>query len=165
MILGAKQVITAVVTLIVVLVVVGGLWYVINLKANLAVSEMNAKQLKDGVEQQQQLIAAIREDVSRIQVANAQIQEREAEQKKEVASLQDKFKKSSAGDERDFGSLSASKPKVAEKLINRGTVNAMRCLELASGAPHTEKELSITTAEEINRECPALANPNYKPKS
>jgi hypothetical protein len=36
-------------------------------------------------------------------------------------------------------------------------------LEIASGSPLTEKELAATKPSEINRECPAIANPNYKP--
>ena len=48
-----------------------------------------------------------------------------------------------------------------ERLINRGTKNALRCLEIATGAERTEKEINAKKESEINRECPTLANPNY----
>jgi hypothetical protein len=47
--------------------------------------------------------------------------------------------------------------------MNKGSVNAKRCVELASGAEHTEAELKATRKSEINTECPSLANPNYVP--
>lgn len=147
-----------------VIAVLGGLWYITDLKANLAVSQANEASLKDGIKTQQDLINSIRADVAQIQNINAQIAQRDATQKVETNTLQDKFKKSADGESRDFGSLSAAKPKVVERLVNRGTANVMRCLELASGAPHTEKELNAATVEETNRECPQLANPNFKPK-
>ena len=48
-----------------------------------------------------------------------------------------------------------------ERIINKGGKNAARCIELASGAEHTEEELKATLKSQINPECPALANPNY----
>jgi hypothetical protein len=53
------------------------------------------------------------------------------------------------------------KPAEAEKLVNRGTANAMRCLELASGAPLNETERNAKTPAEANRECPSLVDPFY----
>ena len=50
-----------------------------------------------------------------------------------------------------------------ERIINKGSTNAHRCVELASGAEHTEEELKATLKSQINPECPALANPNYVP--
>ena len=50
-----------------------------------------------------------------------------------------------------------------ERIINKGGKNAARCIELASGAEHTEEELKATLKSQINPECPALANPNYVP--
>jgi hypothetical protein len=52
-------------------------------------------------------------------------------------------------------------PLTIQKIINRGSANAIRCLELATGAKHTKQELDAVKPSEINRECPSLANPNY----
>jgi len=60
--------------------------------------------------------------------------------------------------------LASKKPRLVQKIINRGSVNAARCLELLSGAKHTEKELKATKRSQINKSCPAVANPNFKAK-
>ena len=52
---------------------------------------------------------------------------------------------------------------ILERIVNGGGKNAARCIELASGAEHTEAELKATLKSEINPECPALANPSYVP--
>lgn len=142
--------------LIIVLVIAGGLWYVTNLKADLAISEVNNQKLKDSIEEQHSLIEQMQKDVVQIQETNKQLTEQNEKQKQDVATLSSKFSK------RDFGALAAERPAVIEKLINRGTGNAMRCLELASGAPLNEKEKNAKTPTEANRECPALIDKNYQ---
>lgn len=141
---------------LIILVLIGaGLWYGMNLKADLAVSEMNNKALQDGIKEQQDLLDSMKKDVESIQKANAELQKENEKTKADVNTLTGKF------DKRDFGSFAHQKPEVVEKLVNRGTENAMRCLELASGAPLNEKEKNAKTPTEANRECPALINPNY----
>ena len=63
----------------------------------------------------------------------------------------------------DFGKLAKEKPKLIEKIVNRGSERATRCVEIAGGSPLTEKELLATKKSEINTECPSIANPNYEP--
>ena len=141
--------------LVIVIVIAGGLWYVMNLKADLAISEANNQKLQDGIKEQQSLIEQMQRDIVQIQETNKQLAEQNEKQKQDVATLSSKFSK------RDFGALAAEKPAVVEKLVNRGTANAMRCLELASGAPLNEKEKNAKTPTEANRECPTLINPSY----
>ena len=50
-----------------------------------------------------------------------------------------------------------------QKIVNRGSERATRCVEIAGGSPLTEKELLATKKSEINTECPSIANPNYEP--
>ena len=152
---GIGGIIRAVLYFVIVIVVAGGLWYVINLKADLAISEANNQKLQDGIKEQHSLIEQMQRDITQIQETNKQLAEQNEKQKQDVATLSSKFSK------RDFGALAAEKPAVVEKLVNRGTVNAMRCLELASGAPLNEKEKNAKTPTEANRECPALINPSY----
>ena len=64
---------------------------------------------------------------------------------------------------RDVGKLAIERTKSVERVINKGAINAQRCIELASGAEHTEEELKATKRSEINPECPSLANPSYVP--
>ena len=154
--------IRAVAMLVMVIILAVGGWYVMNLKADLAVSEMNAKILQDGIKEQQDLMNRMQEDIKTIQETNERLQNLTEEQKKEVETLSRKFSQDAKGQPRDFGALAAERPELVERLVNRGTKNAMRCLEIASGAPRTEAELNAKTSSEINKECPAIANPNYK---
>jgi hypothetical protein len=161
MLFGGGAAIKVVATLAIVIIVAGGLWYVTGLRADLAVSEMNNKTLKDGIEQQQRLIEQMQRDVAQIQEINADLASEADRQRREMRDLVDRFNVNARGESRDFGAIAAARPGVVERLVNRGTANAMRCLQLASGAPHTEAELAAKTSSEINRECPTLANPNF----
>ena len=76
--------------------------------------------------------------------------------------LQDLDKRFTKGG-RDFGKVALEKTKVIEKIINSGSDNVLRCVEISMGAPLTDKEKSATKKSEINRECPTIANPNYVP--
>lgn len=159
---GISASIKAIATLIVILILASGAWYVMNLKADLAVSEINNRTLQDGIREQQDLMARMQQDIRTIQETNQRLHTLNEEQRREVDALSKKFSQDAKGQPRDFGALAAEKPELVERLVNRGTKNAMRCLEIASGAPRTEAELAAKTSAEINKECPAIANPNYK---
>ena len=79
--------------------------------------------------------------------------------KKDLDELDKRFNKK----KRDVGKLAIERTESIERIFNNGSNNAVRCIELASGAPHTEEELKATKKSEINPECPALANPSYVP--
>ena len=156
-------VIKAISALLIVLVVAFGLWYVTGLRANLAVSQENEKKMFAAVEQQQETIAQIQAEQRQISKLNLELSDTIKKQNKDLQSLNDRFTTSANGQPRDFGAMAAAKPKSIERAINTGTINAMRCLEIASGAPLTEKEKNAKLPSEINKECPSLANPNYIP--
>jgi cell division protein FtsB len=156
-------VIKAIVALVIVAVIAFGLWYVTGLRADLAVSQENEKKMVAAVEQQQEVIAQIQADQRKINQLNAELADTIKRQNKDLVSLQDRFTTSANGESRDFGAMAAAKPKSIERAINTGTINAMRCIEIATGAPLTEKETNAKLPSEINKECPSLANPNYVP--
>ena len=52
----------------------------------------------------------------------------------------------------DIGNLAENKPGLVEKIINKASDSAARCMEIASGSPLTEEELNGTP----NRECPSF---------
>jgi type II secretory pathway pseudopilin PulG len=141
--------------LIIVLAVLGSLYYIINLKADLATSEANNKQLETALQEQGAVLTQMKKDVEQIKTINEDLSKQKDQLQKDREVLTNKFSK------RDFGALAAEKPSVVERLVNRGTVNAMRCLELAAGSPLNEKELAAKTPTEANRECPNLINPLY----
>jgi hypothetical protein len=159
---GIGSSIKIIAALIIVLVIAAGLWYVTGLRADLAISQANNEKLQQGIEQQQALMEQMRVDIAQIQSINAELNQEANRAREEVKNLTDRFNVNARGEARDFGALAAAKPAVVERLVNRGTVNAMRCLEIASGSPLTEAERNAKTSSEINRECPTLANPNYR---
>lgn len=144
-----------IVILVIVLTLAGGAWYVTGLRADLAISEENNKKLEDGILQQQALIEQMKADVEAIQKTNEELQQQNEKQQKDLNNLQTKFN--------DFGSRAAANPEAASRAMNRGTANALRCLELASGAPLNEKEKQAKSPKEANRECPALIDPDFSP--
>ena len=159
---GIGASIKAIVALIITVIVAAGGWYVMNLKADLAISEENSKRLQEGVREQQALMKQMAEDIAKIQDINRELAEQTTKHRAEVDALSRKFSQDAKGQPRDFGQFAKEKPELVERLVNRGTKNAMRCLEIASGAPRTPEELAAKSATEINKECPAIANPNYK---
>ena len=161
--MGITALIRIVAILLIVVVSAAGLWYVTGLRANLAVSEENAKKMQAAVDVQKQVIEQIRADQAQIQQLNAELTNTVKAQQQDMQSLNDRFSTSADGSKRDIGELAVSKPSSIERAINRGTVNALRCVEIASGSPLTEAEQNATKSNEINKECPALANPKYKP--
>jgi cell division septum initiation protein DivIVA len=163
MLFGGGATVKILAVLAIVVIVAGGAWYVTGLRADLVVARANAEKLQQGIEQQQALMSQMRADIAQIQSINAELNQEAARARDEVKNLTDRFSVNARGEARDFGATAAAKPQVVERLVNRGTVNAMRCLEIASGAPLTEAERNAKTSSEINRECPSIANPNYQP--
>lgn len=159
---GIPQIIKYVAILLSILIVAAGLWYVMNLKADLAISRENNAKLEQGIESQKLLMQQMREDIAEIQRVNKELHDLANTQRAEVEALSNKFSQDARGQARDFGLLAKEKPGLIERLINRGTRNAMRCLEIASGAPRTKEELEAVTSSTINKECPSIANPNYR---
>jgi TolA-binding protein len=160
---GVGGAIKAIVALVIVLIVAVSGYFLINLKADLAIAQENSKKLEEGVRLQQEAMAQMKADQEKIRELNNELNTTIKLQNKDMENLKDRFSTNAAGDKRDFGKTAAAKPTSLERAVNRGTVNALRCLEIASGAPLTEAEKNATKPSEINRECPSLANPNYKP--
>ena len=98
-------------------------------------------------------------DFEEILEANRQMNILVQNLKEDLQNLDKRFNKKG----RDIGKLALERTKEIDRIVNGGGKNAARCIELASGAEHTEAELKATLKSQINPECPALANPNYVP--
>jgi hypothetical protein len=159
---GVSAAIKAIAALVIVLVIAGGMMYVSGLRADLAVSEENTKKMVEAVEKQQEALEEIKADQAKIKDLNNDLNTTIKLQNKDMENLKDRFTTNAAGEKRDFGKAAAAKPTSLERAVNRGTINALRCLEIASGSPLTEIEKNAKLPSEINRECPNIANPNYK---
>tara|TARA_A100001201_G_scaffold52397_1_gene51733 strand:- start:160 stop:648 length:489 start_codon:yes stop_codon:yes gene_type:complete len=156
------------VKLLLALVVIGGLaggvTYVYKLKADLATSEANNAKLENSVEEQKLVIAQQALDMDNIRAAMKEQAELSKRLNASIKDLRNKFNKVNAsGEKRDIGNLAEQKPKLMQRAINRGTKNALRCMEIAMGSPLTEKEKNAVKKSQINPECPDVANPNYVP--
>ena len=140
----------------------GGVAYVYKLKADNAVLKENQIKLEEAVNEQQQVIAQQKQDFDKILQTNKELNNLTQVLQQDLDRLDDKFNKTNAsGKKRDIGDLANARPSSVEKIINRATGNAIRCVEIAMGSPLTEKEINATKKSEINSECPSIANPNY----
>ena len=146
-------------TLIIIMGIAGAGMYVFKLRADNAILKGNQIKLEQSIESQTKLLEQQKKDFDAILESNKKLNELIQTFKKDLDDLDKRFTKKN----RDVGKLAIDRTKAVERIINKGAKNAARCLELASGAEHTEDELKATKKSEINPECPSLANPSYVP--
>jgi len=144
-------------TLIMVIGLAGGAAYIYKLKADNATLKANQIELEKGIAEQTKVLEQQKKDFNAILESNKKLNVLISTFKKDLDELDKRFNKK----RRDVGKLAISRPETIQRIINKGSDNAARCVELASGAEHTEEELKATLKSEINPECPSLANPNY----
>jgi chromosome segregation ATPase len=137
----------------------GGYLYINKLQKDNAILKENAIKLESAVEDQKKLIENQQKDFKEILDANKKMNELVNVLKKDLEDLDKRFNKKN----RDVGKLAIAKTNMIEKITNNASKNANRCIEIASGAELTEKEINATKKSEINTECPSIANPNYIP--
>jgi hypothetical protein len=134
------------------------------LRSDNAILKANQIKLEEAVSSQQEVIEQQKADYETIMSANKKLQDTRDILQNELQNLDDKFNKTNAsGKKRDIGDLALNRPSSVERVINRASDNALRCVEIAMGASLTEEEINAVTPSEINSECPSLANPNYVP--
>lgn len=90
--------------------------------------------LRASYEQAQQNYAALQEDFTNIRRQNNELIDRLGKH--------------------ELDALAASKPVLVERIVNTASTKAMRCFELESGAPLTDKEKEAKNANAFNSECP-----------
>ena len=139
--------------------IAGAGMYVMKLRSDNAILKANQIKLEEAVSSQKELIAKQQEDFKEILEANKKFNELVSALKKDIDDLDNRFNK----DGRDFGKLAIEKTESIQRIVNGASDKALRCVEIAGGAPLTEQELNATVKSEINRECPSIANPNYVP--
>lgn len=133
--------------------------YVMKLRADNATLKANQIQLEQSIESQAKVLEQQKKDFEAIVESNKKLNVLINTFKKDLDDLDKRFTKK----DRDIGKLAIERTSSVERVINKGSNNAARCVELASGAEHTEAELKATMKSQINPECPSLANPNYVP--
>ena len=144
--------------------VLGGWLYVKGLQKDLAIAKENMFKLEQAHQQQKKVIEQQRIDFEAIVQANKKIVEENKRLEKEYGALDKKFNKINAsGKKRDLGALAVKKPRPIEKIINKGSDHATRCVRVAMGDPLTEEEKNAVKKSQINPICPDLVNPSYVP--
>ena len=146
-----------IITLIMIMGIAGAGMYVFKLRADNAVLKSNQLKLEQSIESQTKLLEQQKKDFDAILESNKKLNNLIQTFKQDLDDLDKRFNKK----KRDVGKLAIARTKAIERIINKGAENAQRCVELASGAEHTEEELKATKGSEINPECPSLANPSY----
>ena len=148
-----------VMTMLLITGIAGAGVYVMKLRADNATLKANQIKLETAIEDQTKLLEQQKADFEAIMESNKKLNILINTFKKDLEDLDQRFTKKN----RDIGKLAIKRTEAIERIINKGGKNAARCIELASGAEHTEEELKATLKSKINPECPSLANPNYVP--
>ena len=139
--------------------IAGAGMYVMKLRSDNAILKANQLKLETAVAEQTKVLEQQKKDFDAIMESNKKLNVLINTFKKDLQDLDKRFTKKN----RDIGKLAIDRTGAIERIVNGGGKNAARCIELASGAEHTEAELKATLKSQINPECPSLANPNYVP--
>ena len=124
----------------------GGYWYVQKLQKDNAILKANQVQLETAVADQKNVIEQQTNDLKKIRSTLKEVEELNDKLQADKDSLNKRLGK------HDIGNLAENKPGLVEKIINKASDSAARCVEIASGSPLTEEELNGTP----NRECPSF---------
>ena len=124
----------------------GGYWYVQKLQKDNAILKSNQVKLETAVAESDQVIEQQSKDLKKIRTTLKEVEELNDRLQADKDSLNKRLGK------HDIGNLAENKPGLVEKIINKASDSAARCVEIASGSPLTEEELNGTP----NRECPSF---------
>ena len=124
----------------------GGYLYVNKLQKDNAILKTNAIKLESAVDDQKAVIEQQTKDLKQIRTTLKTIEELNDKLEADRDALNKRLGK------HDIGNLAENKPGLVEKIINKASDSAARCMEIASGSPLTEEELNGTP----NRECPSF---------
>lgn len=123
-------------------------WYYNHSQETIKILNENNARLEIAVQTNEQTIANLQRDYSRIQTILTDTNRQLSETRLQNRQLVDRLS------EHDLGVLAENKPELVERTINRATANALRCFELMTGAPLTDRERNATNGREFNSECP-----------
>ena len=124
----------------------GGYLYVNKLQKDNAILKTNQVKLETAVAESNQVIEQQTKDLKKIRTTLKEVEETNAKLQADRDALNNRLGK------HDIGNLAENKPGLVEKIINKASDSAARCMEIASGSPLTEEELNGTP----NRECPSF---------
>ena len=124
----------------------GGYLYVNKLQKDNAILKTNQVKLETAVAESNQVIEQQSKDLKKIRTTLKLVEELNDRLQADKDSLNKRLGK------HDIGNLAENKPGLVEKIINKASDSAARCVEIASGSPLTDEELN----GKPNRECPSF---------
>tara|TARA_R110002167_G_scaffold68668_3_gene193857 strand:+ start:2569 stop:3051 length:483 start_codon:yes stop_codon:yes gene_type:complete len=98
---------------------------------------VNAATAELAQQQAEAAIESIKKDMVEIQAQFTAVSEEFAVAKGRVSKLEEKLS------EHEIGNLAQKKPKLIEKIIDKGTADVLRCYEILTGSPLTEMRLLL----------------------
>ena len=124
----------------------GGYLYVKKLQKDNLTLKINQSKLEIAVEDNNKVIEQQTKDLKKIRTTLSELDEVNKKLQADRDNLNKRLSK------HDIGNLAENKPGLVEKIINKASDSAVRCMEIASGSPLTEEELNGSP----NRECPSF---------
>ena len=118
---------------------------------------VNAATAELAQQESEQAIEALRKDMEAVREQYTAVSEEFDRAKSRVDKLEEILS------EHEIGILAQAKPKLVEKIVDKGTKDVLRCYEILTGSPLTEEEINVTKKSKANSSCPDVANPNYTP--
>lgn len=138
---------------VIILLLVAAWFYVKHLESSLDAAQAKMARMEDVVTSQKLAIDNLNKDIIRMNQITTdysnKVDKIEQDTMRGVKSLSE----TKTGKARDFNKIVNKHPDVVEKIINQGTKDALRCNELASGAPLTPGERAGIIK---NKVCPEL---------
>jgi len=122
---------------------VAGYFYIESLRAQLQVAAEIRDKLESVIDEQKVTLERQLKDIQIMQSINAEVSKKFADSQEELGSLKKKFSNDR------FSKLAKDKPSLLERKVNQGTVNALRCNELVTGAKLTKEEMQGTIKNSI----------------
>ena len=124
----------------------GGYMYVKKLQKDNLTLKINQSKLETAIEDNNAVIEQQTVDLKKIRSTLSELDEVNKKLQADKDNLSNRLNK------HDIGNLAENKPGLVEKIINKASDSAVRCMEIASGSPLTEEELNGSP----NRECPSF---------
>ena len=124
----------------------GGYMYVKKLQKDNLTLKINQSKLETAIEDNNAVIEQQTKDLKKIRSTLSELDEVNKKLQADRDNLNKRLSK------HDIGNLAENKPGLVEKIINKASDSAVRCMEIASGSPLTEEELNGSP----NRECPSF---------
>lgn len=134
-------------------IIISGYFFIQSLRSQLETAALRAHQMEETIRMQQVAMDTLRNDIARINQIQTNLFDQLNNAQSTTRDLERRFSQDAAGRARNFATTANRNPARAEERVNLGTRDALRCNEIATGAPLTEEERNGTRTNSI---CPEL---------